>query len=205
MQLLAKYRMSLGISGENTMSDWNTSYSRTCAILLLFILTMLIGCSSDKKDKADSATTETKDLDTNYYSHLSPEEQEIAEMLNEALQRLKYDDKSGLYELEFSYYTDENSYDEYIKRGEIIYAEMDSIHHLDVLDFTFYGDDSVALKVEYVFDPASDGTQSRLPDQFKLYWSHDRWVKPTVTRIHHQLEYDYKIEKAIEAAEEENQ
>lgn len=173
---------------------------RVTALLVLFFVLIIAGCSSDKTEVVDDSS----DLDTNYYSHLTPEEQGIANQLNEALQRLKYDDKSGLYELEFSYYTDENSYDEYIKRGEIVYAQMDSIHHLNVFDFIFYDDDSADVNIEYVFN-SSAGGHSTVKDMFRLYKSHDRWVKPTVTRILHQLEYDYKIEKAIKAAEEENQ
>ena len=182
------------MSGENTMN------SSTITFFIIFIFLSLVSCSSDKTEIVDDSS----DLDTNYYSHLTPEEQKIANQLNEALQRLRYDDKSGLYELEFSYYTDENSYDEYIKRGEIIYAQMDSIHHLNVFDFIFYDDDSADVNIEYVFK-SSAGGHSTVKDMFRLYKSHDRWVKPTVTRIQHQLEYDYKIEKAIKAAEEENQ
>ena len=187
--------MSLGMSGENIMSSF-----RITIILIMFLLLVVFGCSSDKTDKTSE---DTSDLDTNYYSHLSPEEQEIANTLNDALQRLRYNDKSGLYELEFSYYTDENSYDEYIKRGEIQYAQMDSIHHLEVYDFIYYGEDSADVNIAYIFSSPGDSL-SKVNDKFRIYKSNDRWVKPTVTRIRYQEEYDYKIQKAIEAAEEEN-
>ncbi|MFH2049674.1 MAG: hypothetical protein ABIJ12_09530 [bacterium] len=181
------------------MSDSITTKSRIIAIFVIFIFIAITGCSSDKTKVADVKT----DLDTNYYSHLKPEEQEIANTLNEALQRLKYNDKSGLYELEFSYYTDEHTYDDYIKRGEIQYAQMDSINHLEVYDFTYYDDDSADVNIAYVFNSAAGGFTT-LKDMFRLFKSHDRWVKPTVTTLQLQLEYDYKIQKAIEAAEEEN-
>jgi len=191
--------MSSGMSGESTMSDMITTRKSIMILLIGILIFAFISCSSDKKEVPD----DTSDLDTNYYSHLTAEEQEIANTLNGALQRLRYDDKSGLYELEFSYYTDENSYDEYIKRGEIQYAKMDSIHHLDVYDFVYYDDDSVDISVAYVFNSA-DGNLAKLNDKFRLYNSHDRWVKPTVTRLKYQLEYDFQIQQAIKAAEEEN-
>ena len=199
MQPLEKFQISSGMSGENTMSDNIATKSRIITLIVIFVFIAIIGCSSDKTEVADDKT----DLDTNYYSHLNSEEQEIANTLNDALQRLRYNDKSGLYELEFSYYTDEHTYDDYIKRGEIQYAQMDSINHLEVYDFTYYDDDSADVNIGYVFNSAASGLTT-LKDMFRLYKSHDRWVKPTVTVLQLQLEYDYKIQQAIEAAEEEN-
>lgn len=191
--------MSSVMSGENTMSESITTKCRIISLFVIFIFIAVAGCSSNKTEVTDDKT----DLDTNYYSHLTPEEQEIANTLNEALQRLKYNDKSGLYELEFSYYTDEHTYDDYIKRGEIQHAQMDSINHLEVYDFTYYDDDSVDVNIAYVFNSSAGGLTT-LKDMFRLFKNNDRWVKPTVTVLQLQLEYDYKIQKAIEAAEEEN-
>lgn len=133
----------------------------------------------------------------------SPEDAELAALLNDALVRLSYEDYSGLYELEFDYFLDEYDFDHYVQRADVMWIHMDSLDHLDVHSITRFDDDSALAVVDYVFNSAAGG-QTRLPDRFTIFRSNDRWVKPTITRLHLQEDYDRLIRDAEAAAEEEN-
>ncbi|RKX26180.1 MAG: hypothetical protein DRP47_08600 [Candidatus Zixiibacteriota bacterium] len=169
-------------------------------VRLFFILCVvglfLFGCSADKKTDGDTTGAVTEDS-------LLSENAQIANMLNDALIRLSYEDKSGLYELEFEYFTDENTYDDYLERGDVKWIHMDSIIHLDVHEIEYFGDDSAHVNVEYVFNSAAGG-QSRMPDKLSIYKKNGRWMKPTITTLYHQEEYEQIIMEAEAAAEEEN-
>ena len=101
-------------------------------------------------------------------------------MLNEGLIRLKYGDKSGLYELEFEYLRDEKTYDDYLAMGQIQWASMDSINHLEVTNVIFNPDSSADVEILYVFDSEKGGFTDHT-DNFVIYRRNGRWIKPTVS------------------------
>ena len=164
----------------------------TCLSLIIGLV--LFGCSSENGTEQTATVTE---------SSLSPEDAELAALLNDVLIRLSYEDKSGLYELEFDYFLDEYDFDHYIRRADVMWIHMDSLDHLAVDSIWHFGDDSAHAKVEYVFN-SSDGGQSRLPDRFTIFRKNGRWVKPTITTQYHQEEYERTIREAEAAADEEN-
>ncbi|MBU8934598.1 MAG: hypothetical protein KOO62_11420 [candidate division Zixibacteria bacterium] len=155
---------------------------------------VLLGCSSENETEETVSVAE---------STLSPQDAELAAILNDALVRLSYEDKSGLYELEFDYFLDEYDFDHYVKRGDIMWIHMDSLDHLAVHSIVHFDDDSAHAQVEYVFNSAAGG-QSRLPDKFTIYRSNGRWVKPAITTLRLQGDYDRTIREAEAAASEEN-
>lgn len=182
--------MSLEKFGVSMLSGVRFTFILCMAGLLIF------GCSTEKDTGDDASGVVAEDS-------LSPEDAKIAAILNDVLVRLSYEDKSGLYELEFEYFTDENTYDDYLKRGDVKWIHMDSINHLDVNEITYFDDDSAHVNIEYVFNSAAGGF-NRVPDKITIHKSNGRWTKPTITRIFHQKEYEEIINEAKEAAEREN-
>ncbi len=163
-------------------------------VCMLFIISGVIlgGCSSQKNDTKSDNTPMTAE------EQKSADWKEIENILNEGLTRLKYKDKSGLYELEFEYLRDEKTYDDYLAMGEIRWASMDTINHVEVLNIDFFDRDSAHVTIKYVFDSPGGG-QSTTDDIVTVYWHQGKWIKPTVSIIANQLEY----EEAIKAAEAE--
>ncbi len=192
--------MCLEKSGVSTLRRGKWSPVVFCVVTTA-AAAFLAACSSEtSQDQRDSTTRISED-----YAGTPVEEwRPIEKMLNEGLMRLKYRDKSGLYELEFEYLRDEKTYDEYLTMGEIRWASMDTINHLEVNDVHFYDDDSAWVEATYVFDSPTQG-RSETPDEFMVYKHNGRWIKPFVSIIDNQLLYEKTIEDARKAALEEAQ
>lgn len=174
---------------------------KSISLLFLIITTSVsvfsfIGCSSDESENKKISQQPKEEIANPY--NLNEEELAIQDLLNEALIRLSYGDKTGLYKLEFEYFLDEYSFDDYLNRGEIIYAKMDSINHVDVKGCKFYPE-SVIVSIDYVFDSPT-GKKSYHADKLKLFRQGDVWKKPTSSSYPHQLEYERIMREADSAA-----
>ncbi len=126
----------------------------------------------------------------------------LEKSLSEALVRLSYGDKSGLYYFEFPYLREETNFDKYLAMRQIQWANMDTVVALRINNLTYFGEDSVELAVDYVFKGIS-GQESTRPDMFKLFKCKGEWIKPTVSTLKKQLEFDEIYDAAIKAAEKE--
>ena len=171
-------------------------------ILLLMVAVAGVGffwSCGKKSDSSDAGQDAT--VASNAKGELS-EEKIIEEMLNEAITRLRYGDKSGLYENEFDYATDEIGFDEYLAKGEIRYAQADSIAFIEVRHVKFFDHDSARVDVTVHFEGPT-GKKSYLRDKIVIYYHKGRWIKPTVSIIDLQLNYDNMIRVADSAAEAE--
>lgn len=119
------------------------------------------------------------------------EEQLIEDVVNDALARLKLKDKTGLYENEFEYLRDEDVFDDYLKRGQINWAQADTIEFVDVQAVQFFkDDDSAVVDVEVNFHNEMEDRRSSISDRITVYWHRGRWIKPTVSVRSQQDEYD---------------
>lgn len=168
-------------------------------ILLLMVVVAGVGffwSCGKKSDSGDAGQDAT--VASNAKGDLS-EEEIIEEMLNEVLTRLRYGDKSGLYENEFEYATDEIGFDEYLAKGEIRYAQADSITFVEVRHVKFFDHDSAIVNVTVHFEGPT-GKKSYLRDKIVIYYHKGRWIKPTVSVIDHQVNYDNMIRVADSAA-----
>ncbi len=193
--------MSFGKYGVSTM---NVRKYLLITVLLGMSLLLLPSCgkkngSSDTAPDTTAAATDTT----------ISEEKAIEQMLNEVITRLRYGDKSGLYENEFEYFTDEYTFDEYLDMMQVKYARADTIVFVEVRNVTFYDKDSALVDVTVHFEGVT-GKKSYLRDKLVLYWHHNRWIKPTVSVIDLELAYEEKIRiadsvAAAEAAEEEGE
>ena len=108
-----------------------------------------------------------------------------------------------MYDLEFPYLREETDFDTYLKLRSIEFAQMDSLDHLEVNSFEYFGEDSVAVTVAYVFNSLS-GEQTQLPDRLMIYRYNDSWVKPTASSLKKQMEFDDLVRRADSAAAAES-
>ena len=155
---------------------------------------LIIGCSAGQDGDTSQGAPEPAAMTA---------EEQIAHDLNEALVRLSYGDKTGLYNLEFPYLREETTFDAYLKLRSIEFAQMDSLDHLEVNAFNYFETDSAAVDVAYVFNSLS-GEQTKLPDRLIIYKHGDRWVKPTASSLRKQMEFDDLVRQADSAAAAES-
>ena len=189
--------MSFEKFGESTMKVRET-------LLLTFCVGLLVSCSSKTKlaDVAQDSTLMAGGVDE------TSEKKCIGEMLNETITRLRYGDKSALYENEFEYFTDEVNFDDYLKKGEISRAQADTVTFLEVKTIDLFDRDSALVDYTVHFEGPT-GQKSYLDHKIVVYYHKGRWIKPTVTVLDLQLGYEEKIRvadsaAAAEAAEKES-
>lgn len=179
--------------------------SKILLLMLISVGVWFFGSCGKKSGSGDAGQDAT--VASNAKSDLS-EEDVIEEMLNEAITRLKYGDKSALYENEFEYYTDEINFDEYLETGQMRYAQADTITFVEVRYVEFFDHDSAIVDVTVHFEGPT-GQKSYFDDRIVVYYHKGRWIKPTITVVDHQLDYEEKIRvadsaAAAEAGEEES-
>jgi hypothetical protein len=171
-------------------------------ILLLMVVVVGVGFfwSCGKKSDSGNAGQDTT-VASNTKGELS-EEEVIEEMINEVLTRLRYGDKSGLYENEFEYAQDETSFEEYLEMGQIRFAQADTITFVEVRHVNFFDHDSALVNVTVHFEGPT-GKKSFFRDKIVVYYHKDRWIKPTVSVIDLQVNYDNMIRVADSVAASE--
>jgi len=127
---------------------------------------------------------------------------EIMAMVDDVITRLSYKDRSGLYENEFPYLRAQEKFDNYIKRGEVVWANTDSLDYIEIKNITFFNRDSAL--VEAVFHNINENPKEPAATMplMAYYWD-GRWIRPYVSTINHQLEYDELIRQADEDSKDE--
>jgi hypothetical protein len=171
-------------------------------ILLLTLMSVGLGFFGSCGKKSDSGSAgQDATVASNAKGGLS-EEEIIEEMMNEVLVRLRYGDKSGLYENEFEYSNDETSFDEYLGMGQIRFAQADTITFVEVRHVKFFDHDSALVDVTVHFEGPT-GQKSYYRDKVVVYYHRGRWIKPTVSVIDLQVNYEEMIRVADSAAEAE--
>ncbi|HKK20375.1 MAG TPA: hypothetical protein VJ983_02805 [candidate division Zixibacteria bacterium] len=171
--------------------------------ILSFMLVVLFAGCSGKKDETPGANSQDEVASANPNQPLTVKDT-IETMMNAAMDHLRYGDKSALYENEFPYVRDENTFDQYLKLGPISYASTDSLTHIDVDSLTMYAHDSALTHLTVHFEGPS-GKKSELKDSVVVYYSDGRWIKPTVGASSMQANYDRIIRAADSAAAAEAQ
>lgn len=123
----------------------------------------------------------------------------IHAVVDEVITRLSYGDKSGLWENEFGYLRAQESFDDYVKRGEVTWANVDGLEYVEILDIQFFGQDSALVETEFHF-AKSEGIDKGQPMPLMAYYREGRWIRPYITTIALQLEYDAKVKQADDDA-----
>ena len=119
----------------------------------------------------------------------------IHAVVDEVITRLSYGDKSGLWENEFGYLHAQEGFDDYIKRGEVTWANVDGLEYVEINDILFFGRDSALVETEFHFANLQ-GTDEGQPMPLMAYYREGRWIRPYVATITHQLEYDALMKQA---------
>ncbi|MFQ5452915.1 MAG: hypothetical protein ACE5D6_01855 [Candidatus Zixiibacteriota bacterium] len=166
-------------------------------LVLVLSFTLIYGCDSEsnRNSQDDLAVGDTSTVQVEMTVRDT-----IENVLNEAMTRLHYGDKSGLYENEFIYYKNMATFDEYLKTGQMAYAEAESLTFVEIVDLTLFDHDSAEANVTVHFKGAS-GKEHHLYDQMvTVYYHRSRWIKPSVSVIEQQVEYDNLIRQADSAA-----
>ncbi len=177
--------------------------------ILLFGLSCLVGlmlvvCGTREEPDADVAVEPADTIvvaaDT---VERSDDWNEVVAVVNEVITRLRYGDKSGLYENEFEYLQDEESLDEYLRHGEIAWANADGLDSVEIKDITFFGRDSAWIDAAFhIRNP--DGVSEATEQKLLAYYHRGRWIKPYMSMIDRQLAYDDQVRQADEDAEDDS-
>ena len=181
-----------------------------CRLSLIYVVSiiflLLISCSSEKSNDTKTETTaEIETVETTPKKELLTVKDTIEANLSEAMERLRYWDNSGLYENEFAYLTDETSFDEYLKFGQISYRNQKTVIDLIVDSLNLFAHDSAETWVTITLENP-DGTTENMSEQILMaYYQKGRWIKPTVSVIKFQAEYDELIRQAEEASKWEDE
>lgn len=123
----------------------------------------------------------------------------IHAVVDEVITRLSYGDKSGLWENEFEYLHAQENFDDYLKRGEVGWANTTGLNYVEIVDILFFGQDSALVETEFHFanDQAMDEGQ---PMPLVAYYRNGRWIRPYVATIPHQVEYEVLMKQADDDA-----
>jgi hypothetical protein len=123
----------------------------------------------------------------------------IQESLTEVITRWHFRDKAGLYDNEFDYLRERMTFDQYLQANEIK-LDADTVMGIEVKDLHLFGRDSADVAVEIIFEGPTK-LQSRMRDAFRMYRYHDKWIRPTLSNMEAQVEYD-RLKKSYEEAAE---
>ena len=170
---------------------------RLLILLSCLVLTALVivagGCSPDSDNaEATKGLTEQDHIDA------------IQAGLTEVITRWRYGDKSGLYENEFPYLRARWTFEEYLSQPHIAKSNASSIYALNVENVKFYGLDSARVSIEAIqIGPRGDTT--RLHDEYPSFYYEGRWIRPTISNLGSQLEFEKLVEQADSAAQAEEE
>lgn len=174
---------------------------RIYSLIIIGLLLLVWGCS-DKNNETKQDEPE-QIVDAKPKRELLTFEDTLEVLLNDPWKRARYDDNSGFYENEFSYLTDEVPLDDYITYGQITHDYGMTVESLKVIEAEKLPGDSALVDVSVTLRNNATGQIKDLDQIITVYYSNGHWIKPTVSVVKLQQEYEDKIQKAIEAAEEE--
>ncbi len=188
--------------------------NRMLLSILIVSIVHLVQCGGETETELPEITDESPDeeqsgftyirvlKDTSEWGDRKADWIEIIRLIDEVLTRMKYRDKSGLWDNEFQYLRERENFDDYLKRGEVQWANVTGLIRVDLLDIKFFDMDSALAKTEFYFTgmKETDPGQTML---LMLYRRDNHWIRPYVATIEHQLEYDELIRKADQDTEDD--
>jgi len=169
-------------------------------ILSIVLLTLLVlGCGDNNET--------TQKVETVDQNPATPEGKEklFEDILNETMDRLRYRDKSYIYELEFPYYREENTFDKFLENGKIRQAKADTLEFVDIVELIMYEPDSAVAYVEVHFKGPTGKETILKGDSLTFYWYGGRWIRPTVSTYDAQRQLDEIRQRADSSAQAEEE
>ncbi len=186
--------MFLETNGKNTGSKYRMQKSLIASVLLTLFL---LSCGDNEKtpDKTDVITQ----------NPATPEGKEklFEDIVNESIQRLKYRDRSFHYEMEFPYYRDEHTYDDYLASAGVPYSQVDTMEFVDILSLESFEPDSIVALINSHFKGPRGLETVVKGGKLTFYWHDGRWVKPTFSSYTEQHQNDEIRRQADSAARAE--
>ena len=170
-------------------------------ILSIALLTLLLlGCGESKET--------TQKVETVDQNPATPEGKEklFEDILNNSMDHLRYKDKSYIYELEFPYYREENTFDSFLVNPRIRGAKADTLEFVDIVKLSMYEPDSAVAYVEVHFKGPTGEETIYKGDSLTFYWYAGKWLRPTVSTYDAQRQIDdikRTADSAAQAEEEE--
>jgi hypothetical protein len=176
-------------------------------VLFLVVLTtggFLFGCGSEEAGETERTAVPDEEAQVGEDgSGKSADWLAVEAMVDEVITRLRYQDKSGLYENEFQYLRDEENFDEYLRHGEVTWANANDLDSVEVRDITFFDRDSAW--VEAVFHVrTADGKPEKSPQMLYAYYHQGRWIKPYMSDSKRQYDYEERIRQADEDSRDDS-
>lgn len=180
--------------------------------LMALTLVFVTGCGQEVEDQpTTAASSDTPEnaprfkYDGPDFSQFGEHEQDAREIwgnVHNTIERIRYGDKTGLYENEFEYMREEKTYDDYLLHGEVSWANADSLDHIEILDIIFYDKDSALVDADfYMLSHTGDIYPSSI--RWTAYYREGRWIKPYLSRLMYQMELEELIRQADEDASED--
>ncbi|HOP06160.1 MAG TPA: hypothetical protein PLF13_02610 [candidate division Zixibacteria bacterium] len=181
---------------------------RTFSAIIIIAALLMGGCGKDQTsvETSQPIVSETQASRPVPYVRLPEGEhpqdwEDIRVALEDALVRMAYDDKTGLWENEFPYLHERETIDKYLKRGEITWANVDSLIGVEILSITISADTASLLTDFVLLSP--DGSSQKSPMPMEMFKYNGGWRKPYVSDLLHQREYDEWVRQSIKDSQED--
>ena len=170
--------------------------------IMAAVLLFVFGCSSDKKQSESNSQAFESDIypdDYPYYKFRTPitMKDSVEYMLNMAIERNRYNDKSGMYELEFGYLNDQLILDQYIRDKRMMSDRPEILNKVEVISVNRYSSDSALANVKLYIQPPNKELDV-VDQQIVVYHYRGRWVRPTLSKVESELQYQRALRKSVE-------
>ncbi|MCH9023826.1 MAG: hypothetical protein IH931_00700 [candidate division Zixibacteria bacterium] len=168
-------------------------------LVMTILILLVLGCGENKET--------TQKVESTEQNPATPEGKEklFEDILNKTMDRLRYRDKSYIYELEFPYYREENTFDKFLENGKIRGAKADTLEFVDIVKLSMYEPDSAVAYVEVHFKGPTGKETILKGDSLTFYWYGDKWIRPTISTYDAQHQLDDIRQRADSAAQAEEE
>jgi hypothetical protein len=117
----------------------------------------------------------------------------------ELFTRIKARDYSVLWENEFPYMREESPLEEYLNNGYMKWYRADTLVAVQIDSVSLWGDTAYAhMETEWIL---SDSTYKVDTIGLRWWYRGDEWIKPTISVIQKQLEFEEELRIYWEAVE----
>lgn len=172
---------------------------RFVLLLAVALLVIGLGCSSDE----DGATSQTDAASDQTPVEDMSDSAQMQYAINNMIQRVAYGDKSGMWENEFSYLRDGETFEHYrTTHSMVTFARKDTLDSVQIVEVDMYKPDSAVTTARLHFTGPT-GISSTIENPITFYWRRGKWIKPTVSAYPNQKEYDDIVRRADSAAKAE--
>lgn len=128
---------------------------------------------------------------------VDPTESLIIQQTENLFTRIKVRDYAAIWENEFAYMRDESPLEEYLKNPYMKWYQPDTLMAVQVDSVSIFGDTAYAhMMVEWLL---SDSTFSVDTIRLRWYYSDDEWIKPQLSDLGRQLEFEEELRVYWEA------